>query len=515
MFVALFGCSADPTVKAAYETRVPEECNEREFWTAYFKSQYFTRDKGAYINQSGSRVIKQDDFFNSAQAQADADAQAPVVRTKRVAVADSAVDLTATAEEVCPSVFLAITPGGQAGTEGEYNAFRRTSEGSEGGSGKMETGRGGQGATVASASGSTAGGGMLPIMRKYNRNSELVLTAQGEGQGSVSGQGPTVPSELENRLHSTEDDALVSRPLPEHIALHMVPAQAPATDGDSGTSGNAGLAGSKRARSEVTSRTTRGMLARKSVMLSLGSVLPTQGRSLQFLRAEQQLALTNPAMARSQPSSTAAAAPTASSAPADVDASVLSTLRSVAGLGASTSLFLSDPSVNRDSAPSAAAIAASDAAGSTAAGTVLDLDRVPELSLEFKQQAMLAYLQVTELLRHFYGVLREVGVQQAQMNCKTPAGTPAYEKLGRIDARLREAAARQTELRNKLRASPVSAGGGWQMRLDILQDIIELVERSTDIWSKYVERCQYYGIVGKDQFRIDSDKFIRDMGGSE
>lgn len=516
----------DPKAKAAFDARVPVECSEKEFWFKFVKSQYYTRDKGEYYVRDkngftvrgGSSIINQDDFFGAAQGGEEGAAPAYAVRTRRVAVRDPSIDLTATAEEPCPSVFLAINPGGEVKTELEYNEFRRGSAAQDADEADRSSSAGAQGHGAASSRRGSAAAratSVLSIMRKYNRNSALVLTEQARAHGSPRQSGEqeaeaclSMPAELDQQLRSFEDDTLVEHPQPGLIELHMNPGLAPAHAAE-----DAAQADKKRRRAEGTGmgpRSTRsaGLVARKSNMRTLGSVHPSLDRSLLFLRTEQQLALSNPATARAGGLSADRGARPGLAA----EASDLSTLRRVAGLSASTSMFLVDPSSNKDSTPNAAAQAALDAANIRPdCGTVVELVDLPGLSLEFKQQAMLTYLQVTELLRHFYSLIQEVARQQARLPCKTPADTPAFDKLGKIDRRLREISVRQTSVRNELKASPASAGLGWQARLDILQDIVELIERATDIWSKYAERCQYHAIVGTKEFTIDANQFIREI----
>lgn len=608
---------ADPTVRAAYEQRVPTECTEKEFWSKYFQSQYYARDKGEFINAVGNTIIKQDDFFSAAaQAQAQeqeegygrvrrrsqaavkaetsitgagtgtgsASVPTPPVHTRRVVVSDPSVDLTATAEETCPSVLLAISAGGEVKTERSYNPFTcfgsdESEEGTTAAANAMQQKMMGVGAVKSSSvrygqqqQQLSTTQGMLPIMRKYNRNSELVLTEQAATASAATGssgisstgsatvakpgqvvgqqqQGLTVPVELERRLHSLVDPALVDHPVPQHIALHMSTVAA--------TSGSQNIVGNKRRRVETekaaaaaaagrgttapvptagtAARSAVGQLVRNSNLLTLNSVHPTEARSLQFLRSDQQVALTIPTAARvgaaSTTSTTITAATAAATAAAESD--TMSTLRSVAGLAPTTSIFLKDPTASRTSTPSIDAVKALNAAESrtvtntnttAAAGVqrtnalaqvhhlpVVDLEDLPLLSLAFKQQAMLTYLQITELLRHFYSSLKDITVQQLKMRSSNPTSTPAYTKLCKIDLKLKEINEQQTSMRNNLKASPVSIATGWQAKLDILQDFIELTARSISIWNKYSERCQYYELIGTKEFSIDINSFIREM----
>jgi hypothetical protein len=49
-----------PAVKRAYAAKVPHELSETEFWTQYYQSEYFTRDKGVKQNVNSNT----DDMFS-------------------------------------------------------------------------------------------------------------------------------------------------------------------------------------------------------------------------------------------------------------------------------------------------------------------------------------------------------------------------------------------------------------------------------------------------------------------
>lgn len=54
-----------PAVQKAYSAKVPVELSEREFWTKYFQSEYFSRDKGVKDGDArGSNAPRTDDIFS-------------------------------------------------------------------------------------------------------------------------------------------------------------------------------------------------------------------------------------------------------------------------------------------------------------------------------------------------------------------------------------------------------------------------------------------------------------------
>ncbi|CAM9482075.1 unnamed protein product, partial [Chrysoparadoxa australica] len=62
-----------PAVLKAYQAKVPHELTEKEFWTKYFQSQYFHRNRGGA--QSKSTISAADDMFSLYAAEEDAERQ--------------------------------------------------------------------------------------------------------------------------------------------------------------------------------------------------------------------------------------------------------------------------------------------------------------------------------------------------------------------------------------------------------------------------------------------------------
>ena len=86
-----------PAVKRAYEAKVPDELTEQEFWTKYFQSEYFTRDKGtgstaAYDNSSG-KLSRTDDIFARFEQQQNTSSKGSSMGNHKNVVIHSDVDL--------------------------------------------------------------------------------------------------------------------------------------------------------------------------------------------------------------------------------------------------------------------------------------------------------------------------------------------------------------------------------------------------------------------------------------
>lgn len=85
-----------PAVKLAYDAKVPVELTESEFWTKYFQSEYFARDKGLKdADARGSTAARTDDIFSRYEVTESSDVAKGKCSRVSEALQHRDVDLTA------------------------------------------------------------------------------------------------------------------------------------------------------------------------------------------------------------------------------------------------------------------------------------------------------------------------------------------------------------------------------------------------------------------------------------
>jgi hypothetical protein len=92
-----------PAVRYAFSVEVPLQKSETEFWTSYFQSEYYSRDKGT--SEGSNILINQsqiDDIFSQYEAQHLNDSSKLHIKQKLSGKVDEDVDLTATFEDYRP-----------------------------------------------------------------------------------------------------------------------------------------------------------------------------------------------------------------------------------------------------------------------------------------------------------------------------------------------------------------------------------------------------------------------------
>jgi hypothetical protein len=191
-----------PAVKAAHETKVPLEMSDQEFWRAYFKSEYFKRDRAADAKsfaalQAAGVGSRTDDMFAEFEARATAAASSAACGSGRApGVGGSIATLL---QGVNGSMDLTRTEGDHLGTRATRDAAEEDVDPS---------------LTV-----------MHAVTQKYNRNSSLLLESSGTATATAnvtvhsSSSSSSSSKRPGSNSEGTEDVLLKFHPKPEYIPL--------------------------------------------------------------------------------------------------------------------------------------------------------------------------------------------------------------------------------------------------------------------------------------------------------